>query len=130
MLTCCCCGKATRGRQWWNRDTGYGLCVECIPLCAKDVKLGEKTSSYGIRGVHFDIPTGERTPMEPAPALNVICQWCKTLIGYRPCVWEQNGKETHGGCRACWKIHGNGPATPEMELEWDRLEAILKARKR
>jgi hypothetical protein len=29
-LLCSCCGAETRGRQWHNRDTGYGLCVSCI----------------------------------------------------------------------------------------------------
>lgn len=29
-LTCCCCGQyAGWFRQWWNRDTGYGICRPC-----------------------------------------------------------------------------------------------------
>ena len=54
-LICCCCGGSTTGRQWHNRDTGYGLCVSCIPLCAPRVGVGETHPSYGIRGVHFDV---------------------------------------------------------------------------
>ncbi|STQ90031.1 hypothetical protein [Iodobacter fluviatilis] len=54
-LTCCCCGNSTRGRQWWGRDNGFGLCTDCISFCEADVGQGEKTESYGIRGVHFDL---------------------------------------------------------------------------
>lgn len=28
-MTCSTCGSGTSGRQWWNRDTGYGLCNKC-----------------------------------------------------------------------------------------------------
>jgi len=63
-LTCACCGEETRGRQWPNRDTGYGVCVACADRHA--AKYGEGTpadgqrtdsvySLYGVRGVHFDI---------------------------------------------------------------------------
>ena len=30
FLTCACCGERARGRQWWNRDTGYGVCSRCF----------------------------------------------------------------------------------------------------
>ena len=30
-MQCCCCGSdAGRWAQWWNRDTGYGICRRCI----------------------------------------------------------------------------------------------------
>ena len=55
-LGCCCCGGFTRGRQWWNRDTGYGICSDCIAYVRK---LGETESeiheNYGIEGVHWGI---------------------------------------------------------------------------
>ena len=52
-LECCCCGRGTKGRQWWNRDKGYGLC----PSCAEQ-KKGYETKeqmefSYGYEGVHY-----------------------------------------------------------------------------
>ena len=54
-LTCCCCGSDTKGRQWWNRDTGYGLCNDCIEYCSvQDVPVGETARSYGVRGMHWD----------------------------------------------------------------------------
>ena len=54
-LTCCCCGNYTKGRQWWNRDSGYGLCVDCIDYCHRGITDKEFESCYGIRGVHFDV---------------------------------------------------------------------------
>jgi hypothetical protein len=57
LLTCCCCGASTRGRQWWNRDTGFGLCPRCITFVGDaDVPMGTTVSAYGIRGHHFDLP--------------------------------------------------------------------------
>ena len=55
LLTCCCCGNGTKGRQWWNQDTGFGLCNDCIQDCQADVAIGETNESYGIRGYHYDI---------------------------------------------------------------------------
>lgn len=59
-LTCCCCGNSTRGRQWWNRDTGYGLCEPCADKIATDRPFGREPISaeemrdlYGVRGVHY-----------------------------------------------------------------------------
>lgn len=56
-LTCCCCGESTMGRQWWNRDTGYGLCVKCIPLVSRPINLEGTTMErlYGVRGFHYDV---------------------------------------------------------------------------
>lgn len=50
-LQCCTCGRETKGRQWYNRDRGFGLCTECA---------NENSDSYnydmaGKRGYHFDI---------------------------------------------------------------------------
>lgn len=55
-LTCCCCGATTIGRQWHNRDTGYGLCTNCIDLCSRGESADSMRSNYGDRGVHYDIP--------------------------------------------------------------------------
>ena len=53
-LICCCCGKYTKGKQWYNRDKGYGIC----PDCAKWVKetgtsKEEMISSYGHPGINY-----------------------------------------------------------------------------
>jgi len=55
-LTCCCCGETTTGRQWFNRDTGYGLCKKCINFCARGETNEAFRECYGIRGIHFDLP--------------------------------------------------------------------------
>jgi hypothetical protein len=51
-LTCCCCGgDAGRWKQWWNRDTGYGICYACVKLWrakGEDVEL-----SCGKEGVNW-----------------------------------------------------------------------------
>lgn len=62
-LACCCCGEATRGRQWWNRDTGYGICPKCIEWLRKPTeRTGKPRESeeqirdyYGVEGVHFNV---------------------------------------------------------------------------
>ena len=49
-LECCCCGAEAKGRQWWNRDTGYGICVPCgVRYYAND------ESAVGKRGIHWDV---------------------------------------------------------------------------
>jgi hypothetical protein len=55
-LTCCCCGARTRGRQWYNRDTGYGLCPKCADWVAGRESAEEMRSCYGVRGTHYCIP--------------------------------------------------------------------------
>lgn len=55
-LTCCCCGCGTKGRQWHNRDKGYGLC----PKCADWLKDGRETPEqmleyYGREGEHYNV---------------------------------------------------------------------------
>lgn len=55
-LGCCCCGNATRGRQWWNRDTGYGICPECVEFVRKHGETeAEIKDNYGIAGVHYAV---------------------------------------------------------------------------
>lgn len=52
--TCCCCGSRTEPQaQWWNRDTGFGLCERCIDFCAHRETPEEFQSCYGIAGVHY-----------------------------------------------------------------------------
>lgn len=44
-LSCNCCGGAGRGRQWWNRDDGYGICGSCGL---------EQMQRYGLEQVELD----------------------------------------------------------------------------
>jgi hypothetical protein len=50
-LACCCCGECTRGRQWRNRDLGFGYCESCDIRHKENEE--EKKEIYGIRGIHF-----------------------------------------------------------------------------
>ena len=54
-LVCCCCGQLTEGRQWWNRDTGFGHCNACTERYDKDTKDGEKNDCFGFKGEHYYI---------------------------------------------------------------------------
>lgn len=52
-LHCACCSSETRGRQWWNRDTGFGLCSACA------VWIGSRwpadlAPNYGVEGIHYN----------------------------------------------------------------------------
>ena len=53
-LTCSCCGQATKGRQWWNRDTGFGLCPKCAKWIAEKLDKEEMEETYGSEGYHYD----------------------------------------------------------------------------
>lgn len=55
-LICSCCGAYAKGRQWPNRDTGYGLCPECADWIGKrGTDAEEMRRLYGERGVHYGI---------------------------------------------------------------------------
>jgi hypothetical protein len=55
-LECNCCGGPARGRQWWNRDDGYGMCVGCIAY-VRSRGMDEETirDYYGIEGIHWGV---------------------------------------------------------------------------
>jgi hypothetical protein len=61
-LECSCCGERTVGRQWYNRDTGYGLCPPCSERLWNKLPAVEMLSNYGVPGVHYAISTDD----EPA----------------------------------------------------------------
>lgn len=56
-LYCACCGAVTRGRQFPNQDTGYGLCARCADWISghHNMPPDEMAHTYGVRGVHFDL---------------------------------------------------------------------------
>ncbi len=56
-LQCSCCGSNALGRQWWNRDTGYGLCAKCVYwLLDRKTDPVEIELNYGRAGHHFAAP--------------------------------------------------------------------------
>ena len=55
-LTCCCCGEGTQGRQWYNRDAGFGLCEKCADwIKGRGTSDEEMVSLYGHRGEHYAV---------------------------------------------------------------------------
>lgn len=55
-LRCCCCGEQTRGRQWHNRDTGYGMCPSCVEHVRGQGETDEVILDlYGIQGIHWGV---------------------------------------------------------------------------
>jgi hypothetical protein len=59
-LICCVCGKYHFGVQWHGRDTGYGLCMNCVDFAAQYETEQSMKESYGIQGVHY---------------VGVLCSW-------------------------------------------------------
>lgn len=53
VLTCCCCGADAPGRQWYNRDAGYGLCPRCAKWIATRETPETMQNLYGTPGVHY-----------------------------------------------------------------------------
>ena len=54
-LTCSCCGEPTQGRQWYNRDAGFGVCVPCSEMIEKKETREYMHECYGVKGVHYSI---------------------------------------------------------------------------
>ena len=52
-LDCCCCGGGCKGRQWHNRDTGYGLCPKCATWIAERESPEYMQECYGMPNVHY-----------------------------------------------------------------------------
>lgn len=59
LMTCCQCGQGCVCRQWWNRDTGFGICGCCADGYVTPEELKELRDMAGERGVHFDIPADQ-----------------------------------------------------------------------
>ena len=53
-MKCCRCGDRTKGRQWWNRDTGYGICPPCVQRQRdRGTSSEEILELYGQEGIHW-----------------------------------------------------------------------------
>lgn len=69
QLICACCGgEAPSKKQWWNQDTGYGICARCFTRNVEHEKtrlhnenaLADLCFAYGVPGIHHsteDRPT-------------------------------------------------------------------------
>ena len=62
-LECACCGNAAgRWKQWWNQDTGYGLCAPCaVWIASRGTSQDEIDETYGREGEHR-APTTQAQP--------------------------------------------------------------------
>ena len=63
-MRCTCCGQYYKGRQWHNQDTGHGLGDCCTAYCWRGHEPSEEGAheyerTYGINGIHYNIPEGE-----------------------------------------------------------------------
>lgn len=58
-LLCSCCSSVTYGRQWHNRDDGYGVCPKCVEWMAERESAEAMKRNYGIRGVHYNVARPE-----------------------------------------------------------------------
>ena len=57
MRCSCCDGYAGRFAQWWNRDTGYGVCGNCVAwFKSRNMPDSELEFGYGRAGVHYATP--------------------------------------------------------------------------
>jgi len=55
-LQCACCGGLAPSRaQWWNRDTGYGVCERCFKAAVERDGEAEAIRTYGHPGRHHSI---------------------------------------------------------------------------
>lgn len=54
-LLCNCCDSYTKGRQYWNRDTGYGICPECAKSQIERYGIESVEFDNGKEGIHFNI---------------------------------------------------------------------------
>jgi len=54
-LECNCCGGSAPGRQWYNRDDGYGLCVRCGDEQEKKCGVEQVEDWSGKRGYNWDV---------------------------------------------------------------------------
>lgn len=65
QLTCSCCGAdAGRWKQYWNQDTGFGLCPKCRDWIWErnhpSMPHAEFERTYGVPGVNYEAwPDGE-----------------------------------------------------------------------
>lgn len=67
-LKCCCCGGYTKGRQFHNQDTGFGLGFCCLRFVKSRCEDVERT--YGVLGIHYMDPSSAE-PMKILDAFNL-----------------------------------------------------------
>jgi len=58
QLICACCGRhAGRWAQWWNQDTGYGVCASCVAwMKSKGDTNAQILDYFGHEGINWGQP--------------------------------------------------------------------------
>lgn len=64
-LRCACCGGAAFGKQWYNRDRGYGICMPCADMVLRKEGAEALERGYGISGIHFKGEPTNKPVSEP-----------------------------------------------------------------
>lgn len=55
-LRCAVCDEPAPARkQWWNRDTGFGVCARCFADVEKRCGEDEAKDLYGVRDLHHSL---------------------------------------------------------------------------
>lgn len=55
LICACCGGDAPAKHQWWNQDTGYGICPRCWLVVVEKEGEEQATRSYGKYGEHHNM---------------------------------------------------------------------------
>lgn len=55
MLRCAVCGASVLGRQWWNRDEGFGVCVPCAERHTIWNGVEYTRLLFGSDGYHYNL---------------------------------------------------------------------------
>jgi len=105
-LRCCSCDSDAPGRQWYNRDTGYGLCAKCAKWIATRETPETMHRNYGEPGVHYF--TEARTIKEGKP--EHIAQPHPNLIKARAVI------QAHTTYQLIADFEASDDAEPSQEL--------------
>lgn len=128
-LICACCGGISKGKQFWNQDTGYSICPRCFLHVERKEGTEYAIRCYGKPGVHHSIFDH-----------NPRCEgeWCsKSASEVRkvPC-----GDGNLVLCHDCFQIHTDVQRERQHEAnraktgvfiplyDWDTLEIVPHGR--
>lgn len=64
LICACCSGYAPSRAQWWNQDTGYGVCARCFAWVSAKEGYQQACQHYGYPGQHhsLNVPAPEPPP--------------------------------------------------------------------
>lgn len=89
-LKCACCNRRCLGKQWWNRDQGFGVC----PACAYNEDQENVQMMYGKAGEHYAV----NLTLESKPGM--LVGWCSIDGSWHTGTlkaWDSSGFDDAGG---------------------------------